>query len=163
MQNSSLIESTSSYYPPQGKALIGYPLAIGAGEGGEIPLCTKGASTMTTAEQPLKKRKLYDAAAAVDCVQKVVTAPSPLYSQDEIMRRRRNRDEIKCLYECYRRIRFYVSQKDCRLMPDFEQAYLSLIKASRGKRISFFSLFFCNSRSHFQYRFLVLRFSSIPN
>ncbi|CAN6458758.1 unnamed protein product [Victoria cruziana] len=88
---------------------------------------------MTTAEQPLKKRKLYDAAATVDCVQRVVTAPSPLYSQDEIMRRRRNRDEIKCLYECYRRIRFYVSQKDCRLMPDFEQAYLSLIKASRAK------------------------------
>ncbi|XP_031483930.2 uncharacterized protein LOC116253306 isoform X2 [Nymphaea colorata] len=89
---------------------------------------------MTTAEQPLKKRKLHEAATAtaVDSVQKEVTAPSPPLSLDEIMRRRRNRDEIRGLYECYRRIRFYVSQKDSRLMPDFEQAYLSLIKASRG-------------------------------
>ncbi|XP_039140575.1 uncharacterized protein LOC120277805 [Dioscorea cayenensis subsp. rotundata] len=36
------------------------------------------------------------------------------------------------LYEFYRRMKYCVAQKNPRLMPDFEQAYLSLISASRG-------------------------------
>ncbi|KAF5194546.1 nucleic acid binding protein [Thalictrum thalictroides] len=78
---------------------------------------------MALAEQPLKKRKLLE---AVNDYQQ-----SPL-SQDEILRKQRNKAEIRSLYDIYRRIKFCVSKKDARLMPDFEQAYLALITASRG-------------------------------
>ncbi|RWR82929.1 RNA recognition motif domain-containing protein [Cinnamomum micranthum f. kanehirae] len=84
-------------------------------------------SMAAAAEQPLKKRKLYESAP---------TEPPPTIasppSQEEILRKRRNREEIRNIYECYRRIRYCISQKDARHMPEFEQAYLSLITASRG-------------------------------
>lgn len=84
-------------------------------------------SMAAAAEQPLKKRKLYESAP---------TEPPPTIasppSQEEILRKRRNREEIRNIYECYKRIRYCISQKDARLMPEFEQAYLSLITASRG-------------------------------
>ncbi|KAF8410212.1 hypothetical protein HHK36_002734 [Tetracentron sinense] len=90
---------------------------------------------MASAEQPLKKRKLYEPVSVSVSVsepqnlhQSVVAAPS----QEEILRKRRNREEIRNLYDCYRRIKYCISHKDSRLMPDFEQAYLSLITASRG-------------------------------
>ncbi|KAJ6844907.1 uncharacterized protein M6B38_289425 [Iris pallida] len=76
---------------------------------------------MASTEQPLKKRRL-----------SFSSPPQHPLSHEEILRRRRNKEEIRSLYESYRRIRFCVSQKDARLMPDFEQAYLSLITASRG-------------------------------
>ncbi|KAK1323489.1 Polyadenylate-binding protein RBP47C' [Acorus calamus] len=102
---------------------------------------------MASAEQPLKKRKLYNSATASDPPpppgtshhhlhhnQSLLSPPPPPTPppQDEIAKRRRNREEIRSLHDCYRRIRFFISQKDSRLMPDFEQAYLSLITASRG-------------------------------
>ncbi|KAJ0980283.1 hypothetical protein J5N97_008538 [Dioscorea zingiberensis] len=96
---------------------------------------------MACSEQPLKKRKLYDPAPSDSVVLPDLRptnapappqAPPPPPSQEEILRKKRNRDEIRNLYEFYRRMKYCVSQKNPRLMPDFEQAYLSLISASRG-------------------------------
>ncbi|KAA8537846.1 hypothetical protein F0562_027574 [Nyssa sinensis] len=94
---------------------------------------------MALAEQPLKKRKLYEALPEQPPPpsQPPPQSPQALHvvqplSQEEILRRRRNREEIRSLYDCYKRIKFCVSKKDARLMPDLEQAYLSLITASRG-------------------------------
>ncbi|XP_042493488.1 uncharacterized protein LOC122073053 isoform X2 [Macadamia integrifolia] len=84
---------------------------------------------MASAEQPLKKRKLYESVPEPQIIRQSFISP---LSQEEVMRKRRNKEEIRNLYDCYRRIRFCISQKDVRLMPDFEQAYLSLITASRG-------------------------------
>ncbi|XP_048226861.1 uncharacterized protein LOC8265307 [Ricinus communis] len=108
---------------------------------------------MASSEQPLKKRKLYETrpetppqpeqeqasppppqeTPAGTCTTAVAppTTPPPL-SQEELLARRRNRDEIKSIYDTYKRLKFYVSQKETRHMPDLEQAYLSLISASRG-------------------------------
>ncbi|PON91107.1 Splicing factor-like protein [Trema orientale] len=93
-----------------------------------------------SAEQPLKKRKLYDTQPEPDPPppqtlaqsQNDVVAVAPPLSQEEILKKRRNRDEIRSVYDCYKRIRFFLSQKDSLLRPDLEQAYLSLITASRG-------------------------------
>ncbi|CAA6657518.1 unnamed protein product [Spirodela intermedia] len=85
-------------------------------------------------EQPLKKRRLIETApeaSGVPSQQELVSSSLP-FSQEEILRKRRNRDEIRKVHDCYKRIRFYIGQKDSRLMPDFEQAYLYLITASRG-------------------------------
>ncbi|XP_059638230.1 uncharacterized protein LOC132280124 [Cornus florida] len=97
---------------------------------------------MASAEQPLKKRKLYEplpepplplhitpSQPPQTVHQSFVAPPLP---QEEIMRRRRNREEIRSLYDCYKRIKFCVSRKDARLMSDLEQVYLSFITASRG-------------------------------
>ncbi|XP_028551026.1 uncharacterized protein LOC114579712 [Dendrobium catenatum] len=43
-----------------------------------------------------------------------------------------DKEEIRNLYNCYKRIKFSVSRKDPRLMDNFEQAYLSIITTSRG-------------------------------
>lgn len=80
---------------------------------------------MALAEQPLKKRKLHEAVIDPHGFQSN-------FSQDDILRKQRNKAEIRSLYECYRRIKFCVSRKDARLMPDFEKSYLALITASRG-------------------------------
>ncbi|CAL5418060.1 unnamed protein product [Camellia sinensis] len=69
----------------------------------------------STEQQPLKKRKLYE-------------PPVSEPAQEEILRRRRNREEIRSLYDTYKRIKFSISQKDAHL----DQPYLSLITASRG-------------------------------
>ncbi|CAL9195285.1 unnamed protein product [Musa hybrid cultivar] len=92
---------------------------------------------MSATEQPPKKRKLYEAISdppiAPPHHQALVSgAPPPPPSQEEIIRKRRNKDEIRSLVECYRRIKFCASQKDAGLMSELEQAYLSLITASRG-------------------------------
>ncbi|KAM0951478.1 putative RNA recognition motif domain, nucleotide-binding alpha-beta plait domain superfamily [Dioscorea sansibarensis] len=91
---------------------------------------------MASSEQPLKKRKLYDSAPSEPQGPPNPgpdnAPPPPPPSQEEILRKRKNRDEIRNLYEFYRRMKYCVSQKNPRLMPDFEQAYLSLISASRG-------------------------------
>uniref|UniRef100_A0A0D9V634 RRM domain-containing protein n=1 Tax=Leersia perrieri TaxID=77586 RepID=A0A0D9V634_9ORYZ len=56
------------------------------------------------------------------------TSPPP----DEAVRKRRNREELRGLFECYRRIRLCVERKDALLLPELEQVYLSLIASSRG-------------------------------
>ncbi|KAF8025050.1 hypothetical protein BT93_F2031 [Corymbia citriodora subsp. variegata] len=114
---------------------------------------------MAASEQPLKKRKLYepqpeppstppppphlppqpppppqtlthlDSAAAPSPAP--LAPPGPL-SQEEIAARRKNREAIRGVYEAYKRIRFCIGQKEPRLVPDLEQAYLSLIAAARG-------------------------------
>ncbi|WOL08987.1 hypothetical protein Cni_G17740 [Canna indica] len=91
---------------------------------------------MAAAEQPPKKRKLYEAIPEppdpLPHQNAFPSAPPPPPSQEEIIRKRRNKEEIRNLVECYRRIKFCASQKDARLMSELEQAYLSLITASRG-------------------------------
>ena len=106
-----------------------------------------------SAEQPLKKRRLHDYVTdppsepqPPPTASQQLSATPPL-SQDEIMRRRRNREEIRNVYECYKRIKSCVAHEDARLMPELEQAYLSLITASRGLfyfnlKISGFSRFY---------------------
>lgn len=106
-------------------------------------ILTLFSAAMASAEQPLKKRKLYEAQSEPEpdptpppqtlsqAQNDVVTAP-PL-SQEEILKKRRNREEIRSVYDCYKRIKFCLSQqKDSLHRPDLEQAYLSLITASRG-------------------------------
>lgn len=46
--------------------------------------------------------------------------------------RRKNREEVRGVYEAYKRIRFCIGQKEPRLVPDLEQAYLSLVTAAQG-------------------------------
>lgn len=84
---------------------------------------------MAMAEQPLKKRRVHEAVIDPHGFQQSHVSN---FTQDEILRKQRNKAEIRSLFECYRRIKFCVSRKDARLMPDFEQAYLALITASRG-------------------------------
>ncbi|KAL6995375.1 hypothetical protein U1Q18_005512 [Sarracenia purpurea var. burkii] len=101
---------------------------------------------MASAEQPLKKRKLFETLPEPPPPLQPLPPPAlpqppqsihqsfvtSAISPDEILRRRRNKEEIRSLYDCYKRIKFCLSQKDSRLLPDLEQAYLSLITASRG-------------------------------
>ncbi|KAG6608431.1 hypothetical protein SDJN03_01773, partial [Cucurbita argyrosperma subsp. sororia] len=102
---------------------------------------------MASAEQPLKKRRNYVPPAsepppplplpqtlALDQTSVAPPPPTPpLLSQAEILLRRRNRDDIRSVYDCFKRIRFFLSQKEKGApTPDIEQAYLSLITASRG-------------------------------
>uniref|UniRef100_A0A1S4C7H5 RRM domain-containing protein n=1 Tax=Nicotiana tabacum TaxID=4097 RepID=A0A1S4C7H5_TOBAC len=102
---------------------------------------------MATTEQPLKKRKLYEQLHEPSPAPPQSPPPpppqpppqpqqqsvaAPAISQDEILRRRRNQEEIRNVYECYKRIKFCISQNDHRLSSELEQAYLSLITSSRG-------------------------------
>ncbi|CAN1274415.1 hypothetical protein LINPERPRIM_LOCUS15391 [Linum perenne] len=105
---------------------------------------------MTSAEQPLKKRKLYEfqleepppppeeqpKPAANPLPDTTTVAPPgtpPPLSQEEIVAKRRNRDEIKSVYDTYKRFKYFMSQKEGRHhFPELEQSYLSLISASRG-------------------------------
>ncbi|GMH17976.1 hypothetical protein Nepgr_019817 [Nepenthes gracilis] len=103
---------------------------------------------MASTEQPLKKRKLHEPLPleplttqpqpttetplprGADVVEGPPTPP-PL-TQDEILRRRRNQEEIRNVYQSYKIIKRCASKEDPRLMAELEQAYLSLITASRG-------------------------------
>lgn len=109
----------------------------------KLSACTP-LSAMASAEQPLKKRKLYEPQSQSQSEPEPaptpsqtlahgqsVISPSPL-SHEEILKKRRNRDEIRSVYDCYKRIKFCLAQNDSVLTPELEQVYLSLITASRG-------------------------------
>ncbi|OMO64464.1 Nucleotide-binding, alpha-beta plait [Corchorus capsularis] len=93
-----------------------------------------------SSEQPLKKRRLYEpppeppgTVAQRETSVAPPTTPPPL-SQGEILARRRNRDEIRTVYENYKKIKSCIALrgKDARHLPEVEQAYLDLVTASRG-------------------------------
>ncbi|KAL9259247.1 hypothetical protein AKJ16_DCAP13544 [Drosera capensis] len=89
-------------------------------------------------QQPLKKRKLDEVPtslptpSAADYAAVAGPPPPPPMSQDEVLRRRRNQDEIRKVYQMYRTMKRCSSKDEARVSTDVEQAYLSLITASRG-------------------------------
>ncbi|KAF7037909.1 hypothetical protein CFC21_048183 [Triticum aestivum] len=130
-------------------------------QAGELPTSSRHRSIMaSSAEPPPKKRKLVEAqtpspsgtprpppplppglpptppppetlaAAAPSAPPPPPQSPPP--TPEELHRKRSNREELRKLFECYRRIRLCVERKDARLMPELEQVYLALITASRG-------------------------------
>lgn len=103
---------------------------------------------MACAEQPLKKRRLYDTvpesqpprvespstSTPASSIPAPVTPPPP--SQEEVQTRSRNREEIRRVHECYKRLKSCIGHRDGSRYATLEQAYRSLISASKG---SFFS------------------------
>ncbi|RAL40576.1 hypothetical protein DM860_006646 [Cuscuta australis] len=107
---------------------------------------------MAEPEQPLKKRKVGENITEssppvpllsrplfpppppppLEAVQPPPPPTPPQISHEEVLLRRRNQEEIRNVYGCFNRINFCIAQKDKRLQPDIERAYLSLITASRG-------------------------------
>ncbi|KAG5121276.1 hypothetical protein JHK84_039616 [Glycine max] len=101
---------------------------------------------MASAEQPLKKRKLYEplpepplsspppeSEATPPSPQTLPTPSTPSLSQEDILAKRRNKDEIRSVYEGYKRIKRCLLRKDARSsMSELEQSYLALITSSRG-------------------------------
>ncbi|KAL6511544.1 hypothetical protein OROGR_021141 [Orobanche gracilis] len=100
---------------------------------------------MAEAEQPLKKQKLYEPPPPSSPPPQPALPPPPPQdpppqppqpsaplpmSYEEILRRRRCQEEIRTVFECYKRIKFCIDQKDKRFRPELEEAYLSLITAS---------------------------------
>ncbi|XP_017242066.1 uncharacterized protein LOC108214531 [Daucus carota subsp. sativus] len=77
---------------------------------------------MVSADQPLKKRKLYESH----------NSPPQSLSDDEIQRRRRNQEEIRNVYEHYKLLKQCISNKNPNFMPKLEESYLALLTASRG-------------------------------
>ncbi|KAL2583627.1 hypothetical protein AAZV13_14G082800 [Glycine max] len=101
---------------------------------------------MASAEQPLKKRKLYEplpepppsspppeSEATPPSPQTLPTPSTPSLSQEDILAKRWNKDEIRSVYEGYKRIKRCLLRKDARSsMSELEQSYLALITSSRG-------------------------------
>ncbi|XP_078430348.1 nucleic acid binding protein [Wolffia australiana] len=82
-------------------------------------------------DQPLKKRRLIDPAPESSRLNEPISTSLPL-PPDEVLQKRKNRDELRRVHDCYKRIRFYISQNGSRLKKDFDQAYLYLFSASKG-------------------------------
>ncbi|KAL1315539.1 uncharacterized protein [Arachis hypogaea] len=109
-------------------------------------------SPMASAEQPLKKRKHYDTLPesppppppseevppppsppqSPQTLPRPPTPPPPPLSQDEVVTKRRNKDEVRTVFECYRRIKLFLSKKESAFIHDIEQSFFALINASRG-------------------------------
>ncbi|RYR06153.1 hypothetical protein Ahy_B06g085941 isoform D [Arachis hypogaea] len=108
-------------------------------------------SPMASAEQPLKKRKHYDTLPesppppppseevppppsppqSPQTLPRPPTPPPPPLSQDEVVTKRRNKDEVRTVFECYRRIKLFLSKKESAFIHDIEQSFFALINASR--------------------------------
>lgn len=104
---------------------------------------------MASVEQPPKKRKLYEPLlepppssppsppppATEPTPPSPQTLPPP--SQEEILAKRRNKDEIRSVFEGYKRIQRCLLNKDApSSMVDLEKSYLALITSSRGEPLS---------------------------
>ncbi|CAN8313428.1 unnamed protein product [Cochlearia groenlandica] len=103
---------------------------------------------MACTEQPIKKRRLYEsipesqppppppqlqsphASSPASSFPAPATPPPP--SDEEIQTRRRNREEIGRVHECYKRLKSCIGHRDSVRSANLEQAYRSLISASRG-------------------------------
>ncbi|KAF2309669.1 hypothetical protein GH714_004529 [Hevea brasiliensis] len=96
---------------------------------------------MSSSEQPLKKRKLYETRPETPPPEQPpetpaepqsTVAPPPPLSQEQILARRKNRDEIKNVYDTYKRLKFCVSLKEKRHMPTLNKLIsLSLMLQKR--------------------------------
>lgn len=86
-------------------------------------------------QQPLKKRKIYDAFLSDSSQSQTLTlthaSPPP---QDDLATKRRNRDEVRNLHALYRRIKYCVDRQDTQI----HQTYISLIDASKGRVLLIF-------------------------
>uniref|UniRef100_A0A7N0U9M8 Spen paralogue and orthologue SPOC C-terminal domain-containing protein n=1 Tax=Kalanchoe fedtschenkoi TaxID=63787 RepID=A0A7N0U9M8_KALFE len=82
-------------------------------------------------EQPLKKRKIFDAFLSEPPQSETLAqaAPPPPLSQEDLAKRRRNREEVRNVHDVYRRIKYCIDHKD---LPQLHQSYLSLITAAKG-------------------------------
>ncbi|MED6181928.1 hypothetical protein PIB30_023951 [Stylosanthes scabra] len=115
---------------------------------------------MASAEQPLKKRKHYDTLPesppppppppppvepseeapppppsppqSPQTLPRPPTPPPPPLSQDEVVAKRRKKDEVRAVFECYRRIKLCLSKKEAAFIHDLEPSFFALITASRG-------------------------------
>lgn len=104
---------------------------------------------MACAEQPIKKRRLYESIpesqpqpplpqlespspSTLKSSFPAPVTPSPP-SQEEIQTRSRNREEIRRVHDCYKRLKSCIGQRDGGgRSANLEQAYRSLISASKG-------------------------------
>ncbi|KAL8225881.1 hypothetical protein R6Q57_018438 [Mikania cordata] len=102
-------------------------------------------TAMASTEQPPKKRRPYDPSqppeapppvstlpSVTPAIQTEPNAPATTLTPEEVAQKRRNQEEIRNFYESFKQLKYCISQKDAHLMPQLEQAYLSLITASRG-------------------------------
>ncbi|KAK4800477.1 hypothetical protein SAY86_020964 [Trapa natans] len=102
--------------------------------------------SMVSSDQPLKKRKLYEfpsespgRAPTPDSAAPAMpepVAPLPVSpqtpSREEIKAKRKNREEIRLVYESYKKLRSCISQREGHPLPELVDVYLSLITASQG-------------------------------
>ena len=90
-----------------------------------LPSTVHSSLPMASAEQPLKKRKLYEplpepppsspppeSEATPPSPQTLPTPSTPSLSQEDILAKRRNKDEIRSVYEGYKRIKRCLLRKD---------------------------------------------------
>ncbi|RYR38884.1 hypothetical protein Ahy_A09g044172 [Arachis hypogaea] len=59
------------------------------------------------------------------------TPPPPPLSQDEVVTKQRNKDEVRTMFESYRRIKLFLSKKEGDFIHDLEQSFFALVNASR--------------------------------
>ncbi|KAL4306521.1 hypothetical protein AHAS_Ahas16G0186600 [Arachis hypogaea] len=59
------------------------------------------------------------------------TPPPPALSQDEVVTKQRNKDEVRTMFESYRCIKLFLSKKQGDFIPDLEQSFFALVNTSR--------------------------------
>ncbi|XLS44824.1 hypothetical protein HN51_001689 [Arachis hypogaea] len=68
------------------------------------------------------------------------TPPPPPLSQDEVVTKQRNKDEVRTMFESYRRIKLFLSKKEGDFIHDLEQSFFALVNACRGIKQSYCKL-----------------------